>query len=152
MVQMVQPHAGEPWGTATTVTITQMCQCELPASRRQPFYGSIDITKAKETKVAKHFDTTEIKNTALNTIQSKVDTVERALFDRAAARAKVDAEYGKAIADASLALDRALMEAIQNGLETEDISTHLPQYEDNLTTRMQELHELVQLDKVMEVA
>ena len=101
--------------------------------------------------MAKQFDTTEVKNTALNTIQSHIEKLERALFDRAAALGKVEAEYRKVITDTSLAFDRVLMEALQNGIDGDDVEKHLPAYAENLRERMAELRDLVKLANAEEL-
>jgi len=106
---------------------------------------------AKETKVAKSFDTSETKNTALNAIQSSIDKLERALFDRAVALGRVEAEHRKIITDTSLSFDRVLMEAIQSGLTAEDLDKHLPNYAENLSLRMEELRDLVALANAEEL-
>lgn len=148
LVEIEQPTELDTWGTPKTVTITRMCDCMRRLQSGQPFYGSIDITKAKDTKVAKQFDTTEIKNTALNTIVSKVETLERALFDKGEAIRKAEAAHSKVIAEASIALDRVLMEALQNGLDVEDYDNFLPEYSEDLQARVANLIELTQLANV----
>ena len=101
--------------------------------------------------MAKKFDTTEIKSTALNTIVSRAEALERALFNRAEARAKLDAEHTKLITDASIALDRAQMEALQSGVDAEDYERFLPEYEEDLSERLEELIQLTQLAKAAEL-
>lgn len=105
--------------------------------------------KTKETSVTKQFDTGESKNTALNTIVSKVEAVERALFNAADARAKLDLENHAKVIKASMELDCVLMEALQSGVGTGDYEAHLPEYADNLSLRAAELIEMTQLAKVV---
>lgn len=140
----IAPTVYDPWGAPPryVTKAAPSCYCHEGISNG----AFVNTTNAKETKLAKQFDTTEVKNTALNTIQSKVDTLERALFDRAEALAKVEAAQNKVIADASLALDRVLMEAFQSGITEDDFDLHLPDYKDNLSVRLQELRGLVHLD------
>jgi hypothetical protein len=145
-VQIEQQPQNAPYsGYNQTLTITRFCSCEQFGERTTNF--SIDYSKAteKETKVAKQFDTTEVKNTALNTIQSSIDKLERALFDKAHAIREVEIEHNKRVANASIALDRVLMEALQNDVDANDYSIHLPEYEDALTERVAALIELTQL-------
>lgn len=110
--------------------------------------SAVELPKVRESTLTKHFDTTEIKNTALNSIVSKVEAVERALFDKAQAIAKAEADHNKHIADASLALDRVLMEGMQNGLDSDDYDNYLPEYSDDLHERASDLIELIQLANV----
>jgi hypothetical protein len=105
------------------------------------------LPNAKETPV-KQFDTTEVKNTALNTIVSKVETLERALFDKAEAIRKVEALHTQKIADASIALDRVLMEALQSGLDLDDYDLYIPEHADALQPRVAQLIELTALANV----
>lgn len=135
-----------PWVEPSQQYMTLECQCGP-----QPFYGSIDYNptniKAKETPV-KQFDTTEVKNTALNTIVSKVETLERALFEKAQTIRAAEAAHGKIIADASLALDRVLMEALQSGLDLDDYDLYIPEHADALQPRVAQLIELTALANV----
>lgn len=147
-VEIEQPPPSGPYGTPVTVTITRMCNCDRPISSGQYFSIDYNSTNTKDTKVAKQFDTTEIKNTALNTIVSKVETLERALFDKGEAIRKVEALHTQKIAEASIALDRVLMEALQNGLDVEDYDNFLPEYSDDLQARVANLIELTQLANV----
>lgn len=126
-----------------TQRITIECGCVQPHFTE----WSID-NRTKETPVAKQFDTTEVKNTTLNTIVSKIKKLELALFDKAQAVAAAEAEHNKRIADASIALDRVLMEALQNDVDVEDYDNFLPEFADNLQDRVASLVELVELANV----
>lgn len=93
----------------------------------------------KETPVTKVFDTNTVTNTALNNVVGKVHKLELALFARAEALAKVDAEHTKQITEASLALDRVLIEAWQSGVNMEEYDNFLPDYADKLQPRLEEV-------------
>lgn len=103
---------------------------------------------AKDNKVTQEFDTTPAKNTALTTVKQRVEEVERALFNKAQAIRKVEAEHTKIIDEASIALDRVLMEALQNGVDLEEYDVYLPEYADDLGKRVAGLLELTQLANV----
>ena len=137
-----------PWAAPSLQYVTLECQCN-----RQPFHGSIDFlsyTAKDNTTVTKQFDTTEVKNTALNTIVSKIQAVERAQFDRIEAVAKVETLHAQKIADSAIALDRVLMEALQNGLDMDDLDLYLPEYSTVLERRVNDLTERTSLDHVSE--
>jgi hypothetical protein len=145
----IAPSFSDPYNAPPryVTRATPSCYCHKGISNG----ALVTNIKAKETKLAKQFDTTEVKNNALNTIQSSIDKLERALFDRAVALGKVEAEHKKLITDTSLAFDRVLMEAIQTGIDGDDVEKHLPNYAENLRERMAELIELVQLANVEEL-
>lgn len=137
--------------SGTTITITKQCLCHSTINSGRPFYGSIDTTKVKEIKpVAKQFDTTEVKNTALNTIISKVEAVERALFNKAEAIRKVEALHTQHIEDASIALNRVLAESLQSGITEEDFENFLPDYDAELSERLNEVRNIMALANVLE--
>lgn len=153
----IETQEGDPhqtyrgsWLEPSQQYMTLECQCGP-----QPFYGSIDYTnttiKTKETtKVAKQFDTTEVKNTALNTIVSKVEALQRALFDKAEAIRKVEATHSQKIADASIALDRVLAEAYQSGITEDDFDLYLTDHTAELSERLNEARNLMSLANVLE--
>ena len=100
--------------------------------------------------MAKQFDTSETKNLALNSIVSKVETLERTLFNRQEARDKIEALHTQHITDASIALDRVIAEAAQAGIEEEDFERHLPEYENELSERLTNVLNVMSLANVLE--
>lgn len=100
--------------------------------------------------MAKQFDTTEVKNTALNTIVSKVEAVERALFNKSHALAKLENEHNRLIADASAALTNVLAESLQSGITEEDFEVFLPDYDAELSERLNEVRNIMALANVLE--
>lgn len=128
-----------------TTQFDKSCACDNANT-----YNYYKPANAKETKVAKQFDTTETKNIALNTIQSKVEQLERALYNKVHAVAKVEAEHTKIITDASNALNNVLAEAYQSGIEEEDFEFHLPDHLDELTERLIKVINDMSLANVLE--
>lgn len=108
------------------------------------------LPSTKDSNTVKQFDTTEAKNTALNTIVKASQTVERAQFNRIEAVAKVEALHAQHIADAGIALDRVLMEALQNGVDMDDLDLYLPEYAGNLEQRVKGLIEMTSLANATE--
>jgi hypothetical protein len=126
----------------STAWVTVECMCKA-----QGFSTTSTSTnpKPKETPVTKTFDTTTEKSMALSNTMNRVRKLETALFNRAEALAKVDAEHNKHITEASVALDRVLIEAWQSGVNMEEFDRLLPEYADKLKTRLEEVVAIISL-------
>lgn len=100
--------------------------------------------------MTKIFDTTPNKSNALNNIVSKVEQLERVLYNRVHAIAKVEAEHTKLIADANNALSSVIAEAHQIGITEEDLDLHLPDYSMELSERLTSVANDMSLANVLE--
>lgn len=105
---------------------------------------------SKDNKVTKTFDTTATKSTALSAIQQRVEELERALYNKVHALAKVEAEHNKLIADANNALSNVMAQAYQNGIEEEDLELHLPDHVEELSERLIDVTNSMSLANVLE--
>lgn len=151
-VSVVQTAVTANWdgyGNSYTPPTTQFiksCACDT-ANTDNHYKPS---TNAKETKVAKQFDTTEAKNIALNTIVSKVEAVERALYNRAHTLAKAETEHNMLVAVASNSLNNVLAEAYQSGIEEEDLENFLPDHAEELSERLNDVANVMSLANVLD--
>jgi hypothetical protein len=146
-IEQIEPDPWMPAGTPITrnTVVQKQCMCAAVSisSGNQP-------ATRKETTVAKTFDTTANKSAALNTIQSRVEQVERALFDRVEARIKLETEHTAIVAEASAKLNRALADSLQVGMEEEDLENFLPEYDEYLTERLNTVAQEMSLANVLE--
>lgn len=147
-VQIAQD--GTSYGALRTITIVKVCQCGMTTPQYINTNSISTNSTRKEAPVAKQFDTTETKSLMLNTIVSKVEAMERALYNRVEARAKLESMHTQHIADASTALDRVMAEAFQKGLREEDLENHLPDYEQFLSERLTSVAIEMSLANVLE--
>lgn len=129
-----------------TQRITIECGCDAP----RYFNGTTDY-KAKETTVTQQYDTTTEKSVALSNIKNRVTKLEGALYNRVEALTKTQNEHSKLISEASNALDRVLAEASQVGIDHDTLKLHLPEYADELGTRLSIVYGLMDLVTVSEV-
>jgi len=141
-VQKRRPNGAAYW--TTEYGYEHSCGCE---SFRH--FLKVDNTP-KEPTVAKTFDTSADKNTALQAIQQRVEEIERALYNKSHALSKVENEHNKLIADASNALTNALAQSLQAGIVEEDLEIHLPDYDAELSDRLNDVRNIMSLANVLD--
>lgn len=112
--------------------------------------GSTALTNyVQEPKVTKQYDTTTNKSAALNVVQDSITKLERAMFNRAEARAALEVEHRKLIHNASAYLDRALMEGLHLGMDADDYAQHISLHHADLERRCERLLQVIQLDSTV---